>query len=117
MDIYEMFKNGMTADEIKAEVDKTAALYKEDQEAEREEEMNYAKEDLYDAMINFLDTSGEVDPKTLESENFQKMLREIIDDFRDELKFYSKLTKAFKNEKPKNAATPDDLKVLAKLFF
>ena len=117
MDIYEMFKNGMTADEIKAEVDKTAALYKEDQEAEREEEMKYAKEDLYDAMINFLDASGEVDSKTLKSETFQKMLREIIDDFKDQLGFYSKLTSAFKEEKPKSAATPDDLKVLAKLFF
>lgn len=117
MDIYEMLENGMTADEIKAEVDKTAALYKEDQEAEKEKEMNYAKEDLYDAMINFLDASGEVDPKTLESENFQKMLREIIDDFKDQLRFYSKLTNAFKEEKPKSAAAPDDLKVLAKLFF
>lgn len=117
MDIYEMFQNGMTADEIKAEVDKTAALYKEDQEAEREKEMKYAKEDLYEAMINFLDASGEVDPKTLKSEKFQKMLREIIDDFKDQLGFYSKLTSAFKEEKPKSAAAPDDLKVLAKLFF
>ena len=116
MDIYEMLENGMTADEIKAEVDKTAALYKEDQEEKKEKEMNYAKEDLYDAIINFLDASGKVDPKTLESEKFQQMVKDTIDDFEDQLSFYSKLTNTFKKGKPE-VATPDDLKVLAKLFF
>ena len=117
MDIYEMLEKGMTADEIKAEVDKTAALYKEDQESEKEENYNFAKEDLHDSMINFLDATGEVDPEILKSEAFDKSVYDIIDDFREQLNLYSKLSKAIKSKDKKIPASPDDLQMLARMFF
>lgn len=118
MDIYEMLEKGMTVDEIKAEVDKTAALYKEDQEAEKEKELAYAKEDLHDALVNFLDATGHVDNDLLKSKSFQEELDAAIDNLCEELKIYSKLTAMFKDTKPKAAAAaPDDLKELAKMFF
>ncbi len=118
MDIYEMLEKGMTVDEIKAEVDKTAALYKEDQEAEKEKELAYAKEDLHDALVNFLDATGYVDTNFLSGEKFQKDLDTAIDNLCEELKIYSKLAEMFKDVESKTAAaTPDDLKELAKMFF
>lgn len=118
MDIYEMLEKGMTADEIKAEVDKTAALYKEDQEAEKEKELAYAKEDLHDALINFLDATGHVDSDILNDKKFQEELDTAIDNLCEELKMYSKLTTLFRDVNSKAVAEkPDDLKALAKMFF
>lgn len=117
MDIYEMLEKGMTVDEIKAEVDKTAALYKEDQEAEREETLAYAKDNLRDALTDFLVDTGYVDTDFLNSEKFQKDLGTAIDNLCEELKLYSKLAAMFEDVGSKTAAAPDDLKELAKMFF
>ena len=118
MDIYEMLEKGMSVDEIKAEVDKTAALYKEDQEAEREKNLAYAKEDLHDALVSFLNATGYVDDELLKSKSFQEDLEAAIDNLCEDLKMYSKLAAMFKDTKSKTvAAAPNDLKELAKMFF
>lgn len=117
MDIYEMLEKGMTVDEIKSEVDKTAALYKEDQESEREKELAYAKEDLRDSLMNFLEATGYVDAEVLKDEKFQKDLDTAIGNLCEELKLYSTLAEMFKDTESKTAAAPDNLKELAKMFF
>ena len=118
MDIYEMLEKGMTIDEIKSEVDKAAALYKEDQESEKEELLNYAKEDLRDSIINFLEATGEVDPETLKDEKFKETVEKTINDFKDQLTAFNKLTKLFQEDQPKTVKVESrDLKDLARLFF
>lgn len=120
MDIYEMLENGMTVDEIKAEVDKTAAIYKEDQEAEQTEALAWAKEDLYDAIMNFLGACDNISHEILEKKEFQNSVRDAIDSFEEQLGLYSKITELIKGNKPPTAATTattNDLKTLAQLFF
>lgn len=118
MDIYELLEKGLTVDEIKAEVDKAADLYKEDQEAKKEEALAYAKEDLHDALVNFLDATGYVDNDLLKSKSFQKELDTAINNLCEELKIFSKLAATFEGIEPKTIIEkPDDLKALAKIFF
>ena len=99
MDIYEMLEKGMSVDEIKAEVDKTAALYREDQEAEKNEELEWAKVELCDAILNFLEASGDVDPELLASKSLKDNLMDVIEDFKDQLKMYSEISKIFEEER------------------
>lgn len=100
MDIYDMLEEGMSVEEIKAEVDKVAALHKQDKEQElaaKEENIRFAAEDLYESLINYLEATGDVDAEILESEGFKENLMKVIDDFRDQLKAYAVLVSWFKD--------------------
>lgn len=118
MDIYELLEKGLTVDEIKAEVDKAAELYKEDQESKKEEALAYAKEDLHDALVNFLDATGYVDNDLLKSKSFQEQLDAAIDNLCEELKIFSKFAATFEGIESKTLVeTPNELKTLAKIFL
>lgn len=130
MDIYDMLENGMSVEEIKAEVDKVAELHKQDKEQEaaaKEENIRYAAEDLYESLINYIEATGDVDAEILESEGFKENLMKVIDDFRDQLKAYAALVSWFKDftdldneekEKEKDHKEDDnDLKDLISKYF